>query len=176
MKTIGGDTHLRIRGIMEDAHALYMREVKFYTEMRRLLEKFAGKRVDTKRTITYITSIHPSWTVSFKHIANSHTSLRVWGGDSSFKSYDDAGCVMLGYNNELHNYDLALLDKYNPGIESAKHEMKRIEDFLNTPENIYEIAETIDNFNALREKIVPKISACPQSYAVLKLLAVTERK
>lgn len=168
-------TVIRINRIMKEARANYEREVNLYAEIRRILaEKFTGKRVDTKHTINYIQKVKPTWTASFQGVSN-HVNLRVWGGDSGYKDWNDYGRIMLGYTNELYNFDPALMDKHNMSIENAKHELARIEEFLNSSAYIDLLAKAIDNFNSMRERLLNDLGGCPEHYA-LKKLAGLERE
>lgn len=164
------ETFLRIRTIMEKAHEYYEREVKFYKVIREMLaEKFTGKRVDTKRTLTYINSLHPTWTVCFQTVG-SHTNLRVWGGDSGYKDHNDYGRVMLGYDNELHVFDPNKMDEHNAWIKANERSIVRIESILDDPNLMRVIADNIDRLNEQRESLLKMIESIPEQSEIEKLI------
>ena len=164
------DTYLRIRTLMEEAHANYEREVKLYAEVRRILaEKFTGKRVDTKHTINYITKVQPLWHASFEHLSN-HVNLRVWPGwVGGQREWNDHSRFMLGYDSELHTFDPALMDKHNMSVENAKREIESIEKFLAHPTAMQQAAQYIDAYKNVTETTKEFLGNCPEHYTLERM-------
>lgn len=157
------ETYLKIRAILEKNCADAEREIKFYNEVRRMLvEKFSGKRVDTKRTLNYIRSIHLTWTVTW-HCIGSSQYIMVWGGDSGFKDYNDAGRVCINRCRDIGYFDTVELDRDNPAIPSTiKAQANRLSLLGGEGSYAYRLerlATQIDSFNAQHKQLTEKLEA-----------------
>lgn len=168
------ETFLKIRKILEKNYVEAQREIGFYTEVRRMLvEKFTGKRVDTKRTLTYIQSQHPTWIVTWYNMGNS-LYLRVWGGDSGFKDSNDFARVCMNKCRDIGQFDATEFDRDNPSIPSTIMEQAKREKLLNETRAdevnvLHYLAAEIDAFNDHKDMIVGLLAEQVDHYDIEKL-------
>ncbi len=162
------ETFLKIRTVIESNHADEDKYVSLVKEIRGLLAgKFAGKRVDTKRTLTYIGQAHPDWVVNFYHIA-AMTYMRVWGGNSGY-TMDNHFRVFLGYDNEVNAFDLNKFDEHN-NIAIIERRQEEREAFLDDTAKMQTVADAMDTFVEARANIVNSLRGLPDSYGLEEII------
>lgn len=167
-------TREKYRTILATARHEYNRDLKLYYEIRSLLvEKFTGKKI-TKRALDYIRSKHPSWTVYLAGVAmrgvRSSTYIRVWGGDSGWTTGNNCGSVCLGYfDTHANGFNPAKLDENNPSIPNTEKAKRAVEIALANPCVIEEVSNTIDEFVAMKNKLVKVLEYLPEHYELERL-------
>lgn len=120
---------------------------EIYTVLR---DKFNGKKI-TRRLATLIQNAHPSWTVYYdKSYGSVH--LSIWGGDSGLDSFSDRMHILVGYEDDLEEYDPSIFPKravcYYAGL---KRNEKRAA-FLDS-EDPTKLALLMNKFQRAREEL-----------------------